>query len=116
MNLTSFDRAILTKKVNDLHTKAMDLVEAAMVCRIKGDKGKVAGMIEQAYRNELAAAKLVPEGFEPTRSVLYRSAASLAIECGFKTVARELITKGLAGDPPDEIAEELRVLAVLAQE
>ena len=44
------------------------------------------------------------------RSVLHRSAASLALECGALREAERLIAAALSGDPPDEIAEELRDL------
>ena len=48
--------------------------------------------------------------FEPTRSVLHRSAASLALECDEIREAERLIGRALSGNPPDEIAEELRDL------
>ena len=48
--------------------------------------------------------------FEPTRSVLHRSAASLALECDETREAERLIGRALSGNPPDEIAEELRDL------
>jgi hypothetical protein len=47
---------------------------------------------------------------EPTRSVLHRSAAALAVECGEAREAERLIAVALAGNPPEEIAEELRDL------
>ncbi len=45
-----------------------------------------------------------------TRSVLYRSAASLAMQCGEFAQAEQLIDAGLQEEPPDESAEELRDL------
>ena len=47
-------------------------------------------------------------GEEPTRSVLYRSAAVLALECHEVRAAERLATAGLAGNPPADIASELR--------
>jgi hypothetical protein len=47
---------------------------------------------------------------EPTRSVLHRSAPTLALECGALRDAERLIAVALSGDPPAEIAEELRDL------
>ena len=44
---------------------------------------------------------------EPTRSVLYRSAASLAVDCQDYAEARRLIDKGLSGEPPEDIRQEL---------
>jgi hypothetical protein len=48
--------------------------------------------------------------FEPTRSVLHRSAASLAVECCQLREAERLIGRALAGNPPPDIADELRDL------
>ena len=47
---------------------------------------------------------------EPTRSVLFRSAASLAIDCKEYLEAERLIGEGLAGNPPPDIRIELREL------
>ena len=47
---------------------------------------------------------------EPTESVLFRSAASLAYTIGEYREAERLICMGLAGNPPSEIADELRSL------
>jgi hypothetical protein len=47
---------------------------------------------------------------EPTRSVLHRSAAALALECSELREAERLIGRALAGNPPEEIANELRDL------
>ncbi len=45
---------------------------------------------------------------EPTRSVLLRSAATLALRCGEYREAEKLVACALSGEPPAEIAEELR--------
>ena len=47
---------------------------------------------------------------EPTRSITFRSAASLAMQCGKYLEAEKLITQGLDGNPPADIAQELRDL------
>lgn len=49
-------------------------------------------------------------GSEPTRSVLLRSAASLAIEANKPQIALQLIDLGLSGCPPPEILDELNAL------
>jgi hypothetical protein len=58
------------------------------------------------------AANLVADqlDFEPTRSVLHRSAASLAVECFQLREAEQLIGRALAGNPPPDIVDELRDL------
>ena len=47
---------------------------------------------------------------EPTRSILFRSAASLAISCEEYVAAEQMICDGLAGSPPPDIRRELRSL------
>ena len=47
---------------------------------------------------------------EPSRSVLLRSAASLAFECHELREAERLASQALGGEPPSEIAQELREL------
>ena len=58
-----------------------------------------------------AAARIASHvGEEPMRSVLHRSAASLALNCEEYRLAEKLLAVGLAGDPPAEIADEMRDL------
>ena len=42
--------------------------------------------------------------------MLHRSAATLAVECGELRYAERLIGRALAGNPPEDIADELRDL------
>lgn len=58
------------------------------------------------------------ESAEPSRSILYRSAASLALCAGLPSMAANLAALGLQGAPPDEVRAELdavraRALATL---
>ena len=66
-------------------------------------------LLEEAYQLEVAAAVLVFDGLEPTRSLLYRSAASIARMAGRFDDVRRLVVEGLRG-APSEIADELRAL------
>lgn len=100
--------------VSELHNKAMELCDAAFVAKLHKDMEEFKALSEQALEFErqaadFFAARLTPD-VEPTRSVLYRSAASIAIDCGNYREAERLIATGLAGYPPEEIAEELRGL------
>ncbi len=62
-----------------------------------------------AFQLEALAAEACPMDLEPSRSVLYRSAASLALKCGQRRTAERHAALGLAGlNVPDEIAAELR--------
>ena len=98
------------KECNRLHTQAMERVDAAFVANHKGEKAQAAALYREAYDLEVQAVYLIRnrKDLEPTRSVLYRSAASLGLQIGEFDSARRLACKGLAGSPPDEIAEELR--------
>jgi Flp pilus assembly protein TadD len=98
--------------MKELHDQAMVLVGTAERLRRDGDTQRAAIVLQQAFEQERHAAELSATDltFEPTRSVLHRSAASLAIECGQLREAERLIATALSGNPPDAIAEELRDL------
>lgn len=95
-----------------LHREAMELVDQAFLARQRGDSVATLELTKAAFSQERAAADLVANLFdlEPTRSVLHRSAAMLAIECSQLREAERLIGRALAGNPPDDIANELRDL------
>ena len=95
----------------EFHDEAMDLAFFARRARRRGDEAEAAPMFAEALKNELAAlGELYKFGevVEPTYSVLHRSAASLALNCGDSRLAAKLAAKALSEDPPPEIAEELR--------
>lgn len=98
--------------VNDLHPKAMDLADEAFRQRRKGQDEQAKLLFLQALELEQEAAFLLPlnQGAEPSRSILYRSAASLAYNAEDYGAAERLIAHGLSGFPPNEIREELKNL------
>lgn len=71
------------KKTTKLHHEAMDFADRADAARRRKAFGEATGLFRQAFDRERAAAGLFVNDFdaEPTRSVLLRSAASLALEC-----------------------------------
>jgi len=99
-------------KVRELHDKAMELAQLALVARYSGELERATTLARQAYEFESQAAELIPygEASEPTRSILYRSAASLAYQCHELGLAQQLIAKGLSGYPPPAIEQELKNL------
>jgi hypothetical protein len=101
-------------QIQTIHQQAMDLAEAAAVAHLQGAIEQAAQLTRQAFERETQAANLIASTLdaEPTRSVLHRSAASLAIECGELRVAERLIATALSGNPPPEIAEELKDLFI----
>jgi hypothetical protein len=98
--------------IMESHHHAMDLADQADKVRRAGKLEEAHGLLLQALEFEKAAACKLADTFEiePTRSVLYRSSASLALECNELREAERLIAMGLSGNPPDKIMEELRDL------
>jgi len=70
--------------------------------------------INQMMTNKGEAAMLLLNDYEiePTRSVLFRSAACLALDFDDYREAERMIAFGLSGNPPLEILEELRELLI----
>ncbi len=93
-----------------LHSEAMDLAEKAMIDRARGKVDAAKKHLTEALRKEEMAAWLAVENDvpEPTRTILLKSAAHLAVDAGEIRLAERLIGTALAGDPPEELAEELR--------
>jgi len=90
----------------------MDLAEMAEQAKLVGDMAEYGRLAFTAFEKESQAAlQLASEtALEPSRSVLFRSAAVLALECQETREAERLISAALAGTPPAEIADELRDL------
>jgi len=86
--------------------------EQAELAKLRGDTAAMPDLLRQAFELEYQAAQQVADltDFEPTRSVLCRSAATLAIACGELQTAEQLIITALTGKPPTDIAAELKDL------
>jgi len=98
-------------EINALHSQAMDAAGRAFHADIHGDYAIAETLFQEAFELERRAAMLlVDTQTEPTRSVLLRSAASLALDCHEFREAERLIAIGLAGNPPVPISDELRDL------
>lgn len=90
----------------------MSLLDQALACRLRGDFSRAFDLTQAAFEMESRAARLFDDisGTEPTRSVLYRSAATIALECNGIEDAEQLIQSGLSGNPPERLISELRDL------
>ncbi|TLV00489.1 hypothetical protein [Dyadobacter luticola] len=99
-------------KVQELHSKAIAAADIAFVKKFHGRLNEAKELFKEAFALEKAAAHsaLKENMGEPTLSVLLKSAASLAINCDETKEAEKLICLALSGEPPIEIAEELRNL------
>jgi hypothetical protein len=89
------------------HRAAMEAYDHYELARRDGRRAEAIRRLLEALSSEVRAATRVPIGLEPTRSVLFRSAACIALEAGHAALARRLVARGLEGDPPAEIKHEL---------
>lgn len=105
------DKAIF-KRAEALHEQAMAIAESVYIERRKNPSGDFLYSLANAAYIEAKAATLLPptKQFEPSRSILFRSAASLAYEAKQYEWANRLIEDGLEGFPPPTIADELKAL------
>lgn len=95
-----------------LHREAMNMVSEAHSALQSGERELHDKLLRAAFEKERGAAwELLhkPEA-EPTRSILFRSGAQLAIECGEFKEAEKLVAAALFGNPPIEVLIELREL------
>ncbi|BAY79222.1 hypothetical protein NIES25_57060 (plasmid) [Nostoc linckia NIES-25] len=101
-------------QIQELHKQAMDLAEAAFIAKLRGNLEQANQLSQQAFEKESQAAGLIANQLdaEPTRSVLHRSAATLAIDCGKFQAAERLIAIALSGNPPQEMTQELKDLFI----
>jgi hypothetical protein len=97
----------------DIHDRAMAIVDQAREAERTGDKKRRAALLRAAYHLEQQAARSlepVPES-EPTRTVLFRSASSLAFQVEDYQEACNLVFDGLTRNSPEEYAAELLEIA-----
>jgi len=97
-------------EIERLHEDAMNLVELALIQKSLNNFESARDYFIRAYKLDVKAAQLIKDknDLEPTRSLILRSAASLAVECEMFREAEQLIAFALSGMPPDDLAEELR--------
>jgi len=100
---------------NELHQQAMALADEAFFAKKENNLDLAQSKYIEAFEYEQKAAmQLVNEyATEPTRSVLFRSAACLLLNLPYPTFehfrqAEKMVAYGLSGNPPEAIAEELR--------
>ena len=95
------------------HRRAMEFVDAAFLAKRSGDVRQEREYHLQALEKERQAADAIAERYdlEPSRSVLYRSAATLAYRCGELREAERLAGCALSSEnAPCEIVKEIRDL------
>jgi len=98
------------KKCNELHDLAMSLADQAYDAEKQGDTGKAKAHFAAAFEAEKKSAMILSDEYEiePSRSVLFRSAAWLAIKAEKYREAEKMAAFGLSGSPPPPVDKELR--------
>lgn len=96
--------------IRELHNEAMHKAELGDMQKHQGNLDKAHDLYAIAYELEksVATAALNNQMGEPTISILLKSTASLAMRCGLYRDAEKLVGLALSGEPPIDIAEELR--------
>lgn len=100
------------KNIAAIHQSAMEKADYAVAAKLRGNLHEAKSLFTEAYTLEKEAALLAVKSNagEPTRSILLRSAASLALDAQLPSEAERLICIALSEEPPYEIANELRDL------
>ena len=96
--------------IREIHNEAMYLAELGDIRKTYGNMEEAFEQYARAYELEKKAATIALDSHlgEPTTSILLKSAASLAMRCKLDRDAEKLIGLALSGEPPVDIAEELR--------
>lgn len=94
----------------DLHHQAMEALCLSDVARMRGDAGQARDHLAQALDLETKAAMMYADQLEtePTRSILFRGAATVAMRARDWRAAERMVSFALSGNPPDAIADDLR--------
>lgn len=93
------------------HKFAMELRDLADSFFRSGESVKGRTYLSNAFHCARRAAHCVPFGLEPTRSVMFLSAARMAFQSGYSDSGFEMLGRAWSGNPPPEIHEEILALA-----
>jgi len=103
--------------VRQLHQDAVSLAHAGDEAQRMGDNVaahaymRAATILESQAARRCDASFEAPGSKEPTRSILFLSAASMADQACDDATARALAQEGLAGRVPDNIKCDMELLA-----
>jgi hypothetical protein len=99
-------------RIEQLHNQAMNLAESAFLSQQKGDTTTFVQLSREAFLLEKAAAMLLQNQLEsePSRSILFKSAAFLAFDAQEFQECRNMITYTLLGKPDTIIKAEMNQL------
>lgn len=97
-------------KAERYHRQAMGLLDNALEAKLLGNEAAERSLVLKAFEAARNAAFCLLDqlDLEPTRAILFRSAASLAARCQDYAEAGRLAHAGLMGFPPPDVREELK--------
>ena len=95
-----------------MHKEVIPTIQQAIALREQGKDEDAKALFIKAFNKEKEAALSLQGDFhnEPARSTSFRNAASLAMDCREYVEAEKLAAQGLAGNPPQNLMNELREL------
>jgi len=98
--------------MKNTHKETIPTIQKAIALRQQGKEKDANALFIKAFNQEKEAALSLRGDFnnEPARSTLFRNAASLAMDCREYVEAEKLAAHGLAGNPPQNLMNELREL------
>jgi len=98
--------------MKNTHKETIPTIQQAIALREQGKDKAASILFVKAFNKEKQAALSLQADFhnEPARSTLFRNAASLAMDCREYMEAEKLAAQGLAGNPPQQVMNELREL------
>ena len=102
-------------QISSLHTEAMSVAERAFIARMRGQTEEALKLFAEACQLEKQAALNTAREAQTSRGVLFRSAASLAINAKDWREAEKIAGRALSEEIPLEIIDELRDLLERAQ-
>jgi len=100
------------RSIKELHREAMELADTAYEARRLGNLNQAQQRFFIALDLERQAARKTAEikDSEPSRSILFRSAATLALHAGKFSEGMRLVEEAFKGSPPADIAKELEAI------
>lgn len=107
----------MNNELTTMHEIAMEFVDEARLAKKRGDHHTTRLFFQKALNLEKMVALGVPKGndYQLTRSVFFRSAASIALNCACYPETIQLVELALASNPHSAILPELEELTALAQ-
>ena len=105
------------ENINKLHKQAMEFADKAHIARRNNDNKKAIELSKKAFQLEKSSALLLYDKIEiePTRSILFKSAAWLACNAEDYISAKKMLNFALDGNPSIEIKNEIDEISDLIQ-